>query len=129
MQVSESFSSTQNFKKKKRKSRGGIHSPTYFIKKFLVLFLIRVKTITTQAMTHGGKFQPGTFNLLIHSGRSLNKSVIRSVITVNPNKILVTGLIMESCIREYQRVNNQASNTALMLKISFLSVKNVRHQA
>lgn len=129
MQVSESFSSTQNFKKEREKvAVASIHQP-YFIKKFLVRFLIRVKTITTQAMTHGGKFQPGTFNLLIHSGRSLNKSVIRSVITVNPNKILVTGLIMESCIRECQRVNNQASNTALLLKISFLSVKNFRHQA
>jgi len=58
---------------------------------------MRVKTITTQAKTHGEKFPGEKLNLLIHSGVSLETITIIRVITATPIKILVIGLISESC--------------------------------
>lgn len=76
-----------------------IHQPRFF-RKSLVLFLVRVKTITTQAKIHGGKFTPEKFNFFNQSGVSLETSVIIKVIKATPTKILVTGLTSESCKRK-----------------------------
>lgn len=73
-----------------------IHQP-YFLNKSLVLFLMRVNTITTQARIHGGKLPPNMLNFSIHVGVSFKTNVIKMVITDTPIKILVTGLIRESC--------------------------------
>lgn len=73
-----------------------IHQP-YFLKTSPVLFLMRVKTTTAQAMIHGGKVPPKKFSLFTHPGVSLKTSVIKSVITATPTRIFVTGLIIESC--------------------------------
>ncbi len=73
-----------------------VHQPNFF-NKSLVLFLMRVKTITTQARIHGGKLPRDMLNFSIHAGVSFKTNVIKIVITATPSKILVTGLIRESC--------------------------------
>lgn len=74
---------------------GAFHQP-YFFSKSPVLFLIRVKAITTRAMIQGGKFKPEMFNFWTHCGGSLKTKVIKTVITATPSKIFVTGWIKES---------------------------------
>jgi hypothetical protein len=58
---------------------------------------MRVKTITTQAKIHGGKFAEEKFNFFIHSGVSLETITIMRVISATPTKNLVIGLTSESC--------------------------------
>jgi len=67
---------------------------------------MRVKTITTQAKIHGGKFTPEKFNFFNQSGGSLETRVIIKIIKATPTKILVTGLISESCKRELSANEN-----------------------
>lgn len=88
----------------KHQNKSSIHQPR-FLRKSLVLFLMRVKTITTQAKIHGGKFTEEKFNFFIHSGVSLETIVIMRVITATPIKILVTGLTSESCKRKKKTIS------------------------
>lgn len=71
----------------------------YFLSKSLVLFLERVKTITTQARIQGGKF-PVILSFFIHPCESRERNVIKMVIIATPKMILVTGLIRESWSKE-----------------------------
>lgn len=73
-----------------------------FDRKFLVLFLMRVKTITTQAMIQGGKLPPVKLNFCAHCGVSLMTSTIKRVITATPTSIFVIGLIKESWNQRYK---------------------------
>lgn len=77
-----------------------------FAKKFLVLFLMRVKTITTQAKIHGGKLPPVKLNFCTHCGVSFITNTIKRVITATPTNIFVIGLIKESWNR---RIWNEKS--------------------
>lgn len=72
----------------------------YFSRKPLVLFLIRVKTITAQAKTHGGMGPVENFSFFAQSGVSTITTTIMIVITATDNMILVMGLSIESCIYE-----------------------------
>lgn len=77
-----------------------------FDKKFLILFLMRVKTITTQAKIHGGKLPPVKLNFCTHCGVSFITNTIKRVITATPTNIFVIGLIKESWNR---RIWNEKS--------------------
>jgi len=87
-----------HWRKSNQKLNAGVpllHQP-YFFSKSLVLFLMRVKTMTTHARIHGGKLPPKMFNLWSHSGCSLETNASKRAVTATPIKILVMGLTKES---------------------------------
>lgn len=77
----------------------------YFSRTLLVLFLIRVKTITAQAKTHGGIGPVENLSFFAHSGVSIITTTIDTVITATNNIILVMGLSNESCIYENRTIH------------------------
>jgi len=72
------------------------HQPRWFKKSF-VRFLMRVKTMTAQAKSHGGILKPLRLNLSANPGTSITTRAINTVIIATPTTILVIGFIKESC--------------------------------
>ncbi|MCH85880.1 hypothetical protein A2U01_0006732 [Trifolium medium] len=67
---------------------------------------MRVKTITTQAKIHGGKFAEEKFNFFIHSGVSFETITIMRVISATPTKILGKAQ-MVSLVRSHEKENGK----------------------